>query len=38
MMFQGSSPSACRITPIRIDRSASRKITDNGGPPKKRLT
>src|SRR5436190_2601971 len=37
-MFQGSSPSTSRITPIRIDSSRSRKMTDSGGPPKKRVT
>ena len=37
-MFQGSSPSTSRMTPIRIDSSTSRKITDSGGPPKKRAT
>src|SRR5262249_36759484 len=35
-IFQGSSPSTSRITPIRIDSSISRKMTDSGGPPKKR--
>src|SRR6516225_6108990 len=37
MMFQGSSPSTSRITPIKIDSRISRKMTDNGGPPKNRL-
>src|SRR5258705_9155657 len=37
MMFQGSRPSTSRITPIRIDSRISRKMTESGGPPKKRL-
>src|ERR1700704_1316362 len=38
MMFQGSRPSTSRITPIGIDSRMSRKMTESGGPPKKRLT
>ena len=36
MMFKGSSPRTSRITPMRIESRTSRKMTANGGPPKKR--
>jgi len=38
MMLSGSSPITSRITPMRMDRRTSRKITESGGPPKKRAS
>src|SRR6266699_3617564 len=38
MMFQGSSPTAWRTTPTRIDNRINRTATESGDPPKKRWT